>query len=453
MTDLHSAHGSQSIPTAVALGLTNERPSEVEFHALDLLSPAIEAGSKLSVPQQRFVQDISTTNVLLAGGYGSGKTYALCAKMLYLCAANAGEPVGLVGATWKQMKRDVIPILLGMLKRAGLPYRYHRTDATIKSEGVGLCVQLASAEDPDSMKGANWAAAGMNEPGIMRAEAWEATISRVRVGGALPQKVLAGTPEGFNWLYDVFVEKQKANHRVIRTKTSDNPVITTEYVESLYDAFDERLVAEKVLGHFVNVQGSSAYYNFQRQVHVRDLVVDPELPFFIAIDFNINPFIALIGQQVGLETRFLDQIVLEGARTREMAKALRAYLGDRIDAEEVPVYPDASGKSGRTSSDSSDFEILNEFGFTDIRCPAANPPVRDRVNAFNGRLRNARDVVQVAISPRCYTLVRDLEQVVWRGDDLDKRNKRLTHASDAAGYYLHFEFPVGGARQGGIACR
>ena len=53
------------------------------------------------------------------------------------------------------------------------------------------------------------------------------------------------------------------------------------------------------------------------------------------------------------------------------------------------------------------------------------------------------------IDPRCRELIRDFEQVCWKSDangnvtgELDKRDPKRTHVSDALGYYLAQAFPM-----------
>ena len=113
------------------------------------------------------------------------------------------------------------------------------------------------------------------------------------------------------------------------------------------------------------------------------------------------------------------------------------------------VYGDASGAHLQTTGGRSDYSIIREFfrnlpGF-DMRLivPAANPPVRDRVNALNARLTNARGERHLYVNPGCTELIADLEQVAYKpgSSQLDKdRDSARTHASDALGYYVWQDF-------------
>jgi hypothetical protein len=65
--------------------------------------------------------------------------------------------------------------------------------------------------------------------------------------------------------------------------------------------------------------------------------------------------------------------------------------------------------------------------------------VRDRVQVMNARLRSARGEIQMKVASRCAELIKDLEEVVYKGDTtvIDKdRDPKRTHLSDALGYLV-----------------
>ena len=105
---------------------------------------------------------------------------------------------------------------------------------------------------------------------------------------------------------------------------------------------------------------------------------------------------------------------------------------------EYIAYPDATGRSSKTSAMYSDIDIIYRGGFK-IRAGKTNPRVVDRVNAVNKALEG-----NVIIDPRAKTLIEDLEKTVNKEGtrEIDKSNKDLTHMSDALGYAVHWEKPI-----------
>ena len=89
---------------------------------------------------------------------------------------------------------------------------------------------------------------------------------------------------------------------------------------------------------------------------------------------------------------------------------------------------------------------------------SSNPAVKDRVNCVNARLRNHAGERHLRIDPRCKQLIQDFERVHWKSDangnslpELNQSDPKRTHASDALGYMIEWEFPMrlkGGERPG-----
>ncbi len=128
----------------------------------------------------------------------------------------------------------------------------------------------------------------------------------------------------------------------------------------------------------------------------------------------------------------------------------------------VDVHGDSAGHQRSTNSAASDWAIVKESFKLHVgdflprfHTPAANPLVRDRVNAVRAKLRSQAGDVRLYIDPKCKELIRDLEEVSWVVDaagvatgEIDKRDKRRTNASDALGYYVHKVFPMSGGSVG-----
>jgi hypothetical protein len=190
-------------------------------------------------------------------------------------------------------------------------------------------------------------------------------------------------------------------------------------------------------------------YGFDRGRHVQPHADDPSLDLDLSCDFNVDPMCWTIGQHKGLEAWEIDELVLEGGATTQAAadEFVRRYADPKRNVE---IYGDASGKARTTKSLNTDYEIIRTVltpHFNEVRMsvPASNPGVGERLNAVNALLMPADgSAPRYTVDPSCKTLINDLARVSLRPGtrDLDKRNKRLTHASDAAGYRLASLYPV-----------
>jgi hypothetical protein len=189
-------------------------------------------------------------------------------------------------------------------------------------------------------------------------------------------------------------------------------------------------------------------YQFDRQVHTREMELQPTLPVQLSCDFNVDPMAWIVGQSKGNEAWALDEIAIPGGATTEEAcrEFIRRYPNPRLTVE---VYGDASGSARKTSASRTDYQIIRELlGSQYLRfsmhVPKANPPVIDRINAVNGMLKPAKGRPRYFLHSKCKGLATDYARVSYKPGtrDIDKTNKGLTHYSDADGYRLAAKFAI-----------
>jgi len=209
---------------------------------------------------------------------------------------------------------------------------------------------------------------------------------------------------------------------------------------------------------FTAVSGSPAYPNY-RDLNLRpDLVLVEDLPICLCCDFNVEPMIWEIAQIITIKDEripvFLDEIMISPGTVDDMVEEFR----NRYPAHpaEVWVYGDStgSGRSYQTNRSGYDLIRLAFRGYSSslrFRIPPKNPDQRDRLNAFNLKLRNPDGHARCFIhKTKCPQLIKDFREVVTKedGSKIVKVNKRenpyfwRTHASDAAGYFVWREWPV-----------
>jgi hypothetical protein len=251
------------------------------------------------------------------------------------------------------------------------------------------------------------------------------------------------TPKGFDWVYRKFIaEDRPVGYEAIRAMPNENRHLREDFYESLKHSYDEKFYQQEVLGEYLNQTGGLVYTAFSRKDNVKNLRVDLCRPLLWALDFNVDPLSSLIVQIADGAARVVDEIVLRNASTPEAcAEFLKRFPNHRAG---VTVFGDASGSAQQTSGN-TDYgmvrEYFNAYSTTKpaLKVPKANPSVRERVNLVNSLLKSAAGNVAVTIDPKCVELIKDLEQVAYKGDTgtIDKERDRLrTHTSDALGYVL-----------------
>lgn len=387
------------------------------------------------LPHQREFWELQSFFKLLVGGYGCGKTHIGALRMLWLSYVNRPYPNLYVSPNYPQARRTIVFTLEELLTRAGVRYSYHKTHHEIYIPGWKGRIWIASGEIPDSLKGPNVAAAGIDEPFIQSKETFDVVISRVREGRARNREIfLTGTPEQLNWGYDVAMNDEgRYDLGMVVGSTEANVHLPGQFIETLRAAYDENQVAAYMNGMFVNLTKGRVYRHFDRGTHVQSEILPDDAKVFAGIDFNVDYMSAEIFAELegGRRVHVFDEIRQDDSDTYQLADRLHEkYPG-------ITVYPDASGKGRKSSAKNTDHVILKDKGF-DVVARKQNPAVKDRVNAVNRMLRDRRLTIE-----NCPHLVRDLERVVWKNGDIDKlSDPALTHASDAAGYPLEYRYPV-----------
>lgn len=251
---------------------------------------------------------------------------------------------------------------------------------------------------------------------------------------------------------------------------------------------DPEVFAAQYQGIPANLIGAgNVYKQFAPANLSRTLAFDPRYPLIWALDFNVNPMSAVLGQIVPVQTpmsflltgnlrefRVLQELVLPQSDTMSMCRAFQERTSKYLDQLPpggrklvVHVYGDRSGQSSKTSG-LTDYEVIKDYftGAHDyllvMKLSRKNPRVKDRTNAVNMLLCNGAGQRRMVIHESCQELKKDFEQLKWRCDsagnslgDIDKKaDSQRSHISDALGYAVEKEFSLTGGgdiMQSGIA--
>ncbi|HZL98657.1 MAG TPA: hypothetical protein VFD43_00265 [Planctomycetota bacterium] len=238
-------------------------------------------------------------------------------------------------------------------------------------------------------------------------------------------------------------------------------IMPAHEIELLRQSMDPLSFAQEIEASWVNAEGR-AYQQFVREEHAREPLrglYDPLRPLVMAFDFNVDPGVAVVGQEVAFHaerpayrpevdrypTAWLGEVWIP--QNGYVPNVCRRLLEDwGAHRGEVHLYGDATGGSRHaTQVEGTAWQMIREYlrpTFGDrlrVMVPRKNPPERARIDAVNTRLRTADGKVHAIFDPQgCPHLIEDLESVTLvKGGtgELDKSDLALTHPSDAAGYY------------------
>lgn len=427
--------------------------------------------------QMDLVSDITSPFIGLIGGFGSGKTRALATKILYNGILNAPLMTMVIEPTYPMVKQNLVPTFEGILKDLGWwrHCRYNKSDHDLTVNvpgGLSFVVAMRSADNPDSLAGANLATVGLDEPSQIDDQAYVQACARARVDivdgrKTVCQVIATGTPdEMIGWFYENYDQNPVPGTRIIRAMTTDNPFLPENFVTVRLAHYDEAERERYIRGLFVPPQGR-VYGHFKRDIHVDNVDdVTPGDRAWMSCDFNVGSMEWLMGYVRGPKGReqvvVTHELVRENTDTMEQAEEASGMWMDifretdphvRPSAlKEIETYCDASGASrgsGRAGGASkSDTHALVAAGFKYPNHPRANPRVKDRVFSVNKlfRERLPDGEPRILIDPRCTKLIKALSAQGYGKDGAPDKTKGLDGILDAFGYRIHREWPASAPR-------
>jgi len=325
---------------------------------------------------------------------------------------------GLITAnSYSQLKKATLVKVFQLLEELGIDYEYKQQDAIlIIGEATIYCLSM---EKYDLLRGIEVGWAWSDECAFYKEEAFHVLIGRIRDNRAPCQWKGTTTPNGYNWLHSAFVEKPYKSSKIVFSSTNENALnLADVYIESLRELYDDRLASQELDGQFVNLNSGNVYYNFDRKQHCKP--INPgDMPIFTGLDFNVHPLCgAHVVEKNGIIQVF-SELYLEDSNTFEAAKEIIKSFPMKA----VYVIPDDSGNKRKTSSNTTDHEILRRANLHVLSFK--NPGIKDRYNNINRLLHHGK----LFIDPKCVKLIADLEKLTYENTD-----PMLSHASDALGY-------------------
>lgn len=405
----------------------------------------------------------------MVAGYGAGKTFIGAKRAMSLAILNDGQPHFWVSPSYKIAKRTVVPTLIELCegkktRESTFKYKYNKSDMEfrISHRGRTGIIWIGSGEEPDSLKGPNIASATIDEPFIQDEEVFMQIIARVRAPKAKKREIgLLGTPEQLNWGYDI-CEGDKADNfdiSVQHVSTLDNKALPQQYIDTLLRGYTEKMKKAFLEGKFINLSRGTVYYGFSKDRNVIR-IDDPGHELEVGMDFNVNPMAAVVFWRSAQHVHIVSEIEIENADTEYMCGVLeqdnrnnnsgeylrgqvKNFLYDDGTRRVATVYPDASGRSRHTSAvaGTSDFSIIrgDDYKRFQLISKAANPKIRDRENAVNGKLNPIKGRPTLTIDPACKKVIQYMQTYTH---EMRLKQKEMSHLLDATGYPIAYLYPV-----------
>lgn len=414
---------------------------------------------------------------VIPAGRRSGKT-ELAKRHLVVSLLTADpawmDPRFFAGApTRDQAKRIYWNDLKAMVPRAMLARPPRETELEISTIN-GASINVLGMDKPERIEGSPWDGGILDEFANMKESAWAENV-RPALSDRKGWCWLIGVPEGRNHYYDLYkyaisgVDPEWGGYT---WKSAD--ILDPAEVESARRSLDPLTFAQEYEASFVNFEGR-AYYPFTEERHackaLRHLY-NPAAPLIVCFDFNVEPGVAAIIQELTLPGEFerdangtpllnapitgtaiIGEVhIPRNSNTPAVCARIKRDWGKHAGA--VVCYGDATGGArGTAQTEGSDWDLIKKAmnetfpGRVIYDVPSANPTERARINAVNTRLLNGAQEAHLMVDPaHAPNVVKDLEGVrLLEGGsgEIDKKaTPKLTHVSDAIGYYIERKFPL-----------
>ena len=403
--------------------------------------------------------------VVVPAGRRSGKTECAKRRMIRkaLNSCHAEDAWFIMGApTHSQAKRIFWRDLKSMIPKQLLAIPPSEGTLTITLVN-GAEITVVGLDAPERIEGRSIDGAVLDEYANMKGHVWGDHL-RPALSDRLGWCDFIGVPEGRNHYYDLYKAAQADDSGDWATFTwTSEEILDKKEIESARRDLDELTFNQEYRASFVTFTGR-AYYTFDEASHLVSCDYDPGRPLIFCFDFNVSPGVAVVVQEKVPDARSgegISQVIGEvyipnNSNTPAVCRKLIEDWGSH--PTDILCYGDATGGARSTSAVAgSDWDLIKAelrpvFGSrVKFRVDRANPRERARVNAMNARLKTADGTIHMLLDPnKAPNVVKDLEGVrVLDGGagEIDKKSDpKLTHLSDALGYYVVKKHPVAGAR-------
>ncbi len=355
-----------------------------------------------ALPYQAKFVNSSCLYPALVCGLGAGKTEALVQRTLMLITKIPKARIGIYEPTVDLIKRIIYPRFEEILSSSPYRYKLNKSDGIMEiwmPSGKAEII-FRSMDNYARIIGYETHHAILDEIDTISKDkannVWLRVLARnrkpyINQDGTIGDNTvgITTTPEGYNFVYDMWIKKHKNNpdYEIIKGRTVDNFFLKPAYVQGLIRSYPPQLIRAYLNGEFVNLIGNTVYDGFDRLLSHTNLTIDdfPQTQGInIGMDFNINRMAGAVIMKGDGDRAYQVGEFHNVTDTPTLIQKIKQRYPDRL----ITIFPDASGNSRKSvDASKSDIRLLRDAGFR-VNAPRKNPPVRQRVLSVNTMFRN-----------------------------------------------------------------
>ena len=375
---------------------------------------------KLLKAQRNFLEiphDYSLDVAVYQGGYGSGKTFAGSLLGILLALKFPGIR-GLVGAQTYTLVRDTTLQTyfehldnFGFAEGKDYDWSSSLQKLTFKN---GSEILFRHFDEPNKLKSLNLGFVEIEEMSDIPYDTFKMLLGRMRqrikaTWKNFTYRIFGHTnPEmQRGWVYKTFVEKAAPNYRLITAPTTQNIYLPDGFCDELKKLYDEQYYKIFVLAENGEYNNGLVIKDFT-DANVKEIAYQPEMDLHISCDFNVDPMCWVFAHKTDDKVFYFDEIAMENTTTAKACDEFhRRYPNHKA---KVIVNGDASGDNRSCTSEYTNYVIIKkkllQYGYdVEIQIKAFNPPIKNRIMAFNSKVRSANGEICLFVDPKCEKLL------------------------------------------------
>ena len=392
----------------------------------------------LSNAQEEIAQSTSRFRVVVAGRR-FGKTHLAIRELCYH-AKEPNKEVWYVAPTYRQAKQIVWRKLKNRINDLRWSKKINESELSITLKNNSVISLKGADGGGDNLRGIGLDFLCMDEFADIDPEAWYEVL-RPTLADKQGKAMFIGTPKGMsNWAHDLYTQELDAPEqwKSFQYTTIEGGNVKAEEIEAAKKDLDERTFRQEFMATFETYAGR-IYYAFDRKDNCKPPETIDLSVIYIGMDFNIDPMTAVIAVRQGDNLYVIDEIRMFSSNTAEIVEEIK----ERYPKSRHWIFPDPASRQRKTSAGGlTDLTILQNAGFV-VKAPHGHTPVRDRINAVNSRLCDAKGIRRLFIHPKCKYVIEGLERHTYKeGTSQPDKDSGYDHMNDALGYMIDYMFPV-----------
>ena len=410
-------------------------------------------------PAQKEIAEDKTRFKVVVSGRRWGKSY-LGVEVALHNAFHKKKSLNWIVCPTREMARDIHwDHLKERVKELHWKTKINETSLSITRLNDGSKIILKTADNPDRLRGRGLDFIVIDEFRDMEQWIW-GDVLRPALTDKKGNALFISTPNGKDVLYDLYLKgvNGEEDWKSWHYKTIDSPFIDNDEIEQAKKDLDTRTYQQEYEADF-ETGANPPYYAYSNLNH-KTTELRTDKPFILTCDFNRTnkPMSWAFGQRMKTDvtddTFWKKTFSNKFTSTQTQCEIVWEYFETLpLLSNTLYLYGDYSGKSLKTNSEYSDWEIIEKFFANKFmvieRKTKFCKSIADSISATNSQLCNMNGVQRQFIDyDNCKELRTDWTKAEWadNGKQLYETESvpELCHMCRAVDYYNDYEHSIKG---------